>query len=77
MAKTAGVKGVEGGAEVLPVAMKPLYIENGYIRNRNILDPANYGTSGLRTGARSGVVSISMRVSLGKVTSWPEVRKFW
>ena len=33
--------------------------------------------SGFNTGARSGVVSISMRVSLGKMTSWPRVRKFW
>jgi GMP synthase (glutamine-hydrolysing) len=30
-----------------------------------------YWASGLSTGARRGVVSISMRVSFGKTTSWP------
>ena len=78
MANTAGESGVEGR---VPVAIGGIYIHNGYIRNRNIqgkieaLLKIDYWPFGVRTGARSGVVSISMRVSRGNTTSRPEWRK--
>lgn len=55
---------VAGGNQIL------LLERNGVRRSDH------YCTSGLSTGARSGVVSISTRVSFGNTTLWPVRRKF-